>query len=121
MLSCSCEDYDADWYYYPPDDFKILGTKRGRRCSSCHELIKVGSECLEFTRERCPKDDIEEKIYGDGPTIQMCSLYHCEKCGEIFLNLDALGYCIDPCDNMMEVLHEYWKLTGFKPGKEQPC
>ncbi len=117
MLSCDCPSYnESDWYYLAATDFSVLETKRGRRCRSCNCLIAVGSCCLIFDRERWAADDIEFKIYGDDP-IEMAPWYHCEKCGEIFLNLEAAGYCLNPSDNMAAALKEYWELTGFN--KEQ--
>lgn len=116
MLSCSCfEIDDAELYYYPPNDFSKLSTKRARRCSSCKALIPVGSTCLKFTRERCAKDDIEYRIYGDGPEIVMPPWFLCEACGEIYLNLEAAGFCLCPQDDMRENLREYWELSKFKP------
>lgn len=116
MLTCSCPEPRGDpgeWWYFPPDDFTMLQTKRGRRCSSCKNLIDKGMECLEFKRERFPYTDIEEDICGE--EISMSSLYMCDKCGEIFMNLTDIGYCLSPTDNMAENLYEYWELTGFKP------
>lgn len=44
----------------------------------------------------------------------------CERCGEISLNLHALGYCIFLEEvNMEEMLKEYHKITGFKSRKEK--
>jgi hypothetical protein len=47
----------------------------------------------------------------------MASKYMCKKCGESFLNLNDLGYCITLGDNMKETLEEYWDLTGFMSKK----
>lgn len=119
-LSCSCVDYDGEpgtWAYYHPEDFTILETKRRKRCSSCKELIGIGSECLEFRRIRAPYTEIEENI--SGTEIPIASLFMCEKCGEIWLNLTAAGYCLTPEDNMERDLKEYWETTGFQPEKYQ--
>lgn len=119
MLSCSCQEFELEepgqWFYYVPNDFSIFNAKRRKRCSSCKELINVGLPCLRFDRERLPYTEIEESISGD--LISISPFYLCEKCGEIYLNLDAAGYCLDPQDNMPEALKEYWKITGFKPYK----
>ena len=40
--------------------------------------------------------------------------YHCEKCGEIYLNLTALEYCFSPNESMPELLKQYHELSGFK-------
>ena len=120
MLTCSCPDPSGDpgeWWYFSPEDFTMLQTKRRRRCSSCKVLMDIGCECLEFKRERVPYTELEEEICGE--EIPMSSLYMCSKCGEIFLNLEAAGYCLSPTDNMTDCLHEYWDVTGFEPNKEK--
>jgi len=83
-------------------------------------------------RERYPYDDIESKIktgrdiddaMNDTPTIQIADHYHCEACGEIYLNLVAIGYeCLWPAENMQSALKEYHEITGFltkKGGKNE--
>jgi len=115
-LNCSCgEAYDCDWYYQPSEDFSVLDTKRSRRCRSCNTLIKPGSDCLSFIRTREPLNDIEEEIYGSGwDSVPLATWYQCLKCGEMYLNLHALGYCIEPDENIFALLKEYHELTGFK-------
>jgi len=116
MLSCSCSDFSpedpGDWWYFIPNDFTKLETHRRRRCCSCNQLIDIGSDCLDFWRERLPYTEIEERISGE--EIAISSLYMCESCGEIYLNLSAIGYCPDIKNNMQECLSEYHKLTGFR-------
>jgi len=119
MLSCSCYDGAASWWYCPPKDFKNLDTIRARRCASCKILIRVGVSCLEFTRGRYAKDNIECLIYGEDVEIAMPNWYLCERCGEIYLNLKAIGYCILLGADMNELLKEYWEITGFKPREEE--
>jgi hypothetical protein len=34
----------------------------------------------------------------------------CEECGEIFLNLDALGYCLFIGDHMQGLLKDYQEM-----------
>jgi hypothetical protein len=65
-----------------------------------------------FIRTREPKDEIELRIYGDGDTVDMPTLYMCEKCGDQFMNLDALGFSIDICENMFDLLKEYREIYG---------
>ena len=114
-LSCTCRDYDdCEWYYYVPEDFSFLETKRSRRCSSCKSKIKPKSGCIRFDRFRYAKDEIEEKIRGEGSEIYMAPWFMCERCGEQFLNLRALGYCIEPSENMMELLKEYRQLHAVE-------
>lgn len=115
MLNCGCHyDDDAPWYFTTGKDFEKLNTKRGRRCKSCDKIIKVGDDCLKFYRTKFAEDDIEYKIYGDSE-IDITAWYMCGRCGEIYLNLEAAGYCMQPDDNMAEALNDYWDITGFVP------
>ena len=119
-LSCTCNQWDGDpgtWCYYVPDDFSQFDGKRRKRCSSCRCLIDKGADCLEFVRERAPYTEIEANITGEDQ-IQIASLFLCEKCGEPYLNLSALGYCISPTDDVHRLLEEYHELTGF--GSQMP-
>jgi hypothetical protein len=117
MLSCSCEfDGDGRWYLFP-NDFTALNTKRRRRCCSCKEFIAIGSTCVELERYRSPVSDIEERICGD--EIHLASRWLCEKCGEIFFNLDAPGYCYLLGDSLQDNLRDYWDITGFKKNELQ--
>ena len=114
MLSCSC-DFDGDgdsWYYYPPNDFSLFDRKRCERCCSCGKLIDIGAQCVEFDRHRPPLSDIDERINGD--EVPLASWYMCEWCGEMYFNLESLGYCILLGDSMKENLEDYWDITGFK-------
>lgn len=112
-LSCAC-DFDEDgWWYEAPDDFSVFPQGRRKRCCSCHKLIDAGTQCVEFPRVRYAATDIEERIYGD--TVVLASWYMCEWCGEMYFNLEALGYCHWLGDSIKENLEEYWELTGFDP------
>ncbi len=97
MLSCLCGEWDGSGVgHYTPNDFTILTTTRRKRCLSCKKLIDIGSPCLEFERMRHPNSEIEIKIYGDdGFEIAIASVWMCEECGEIYLNLSEIGYCLD--------------------------
>lgn len=115
-LSCSCgyDDYDADWYFSLVDDFSILKSRRSKRCCSCKELIKPGAVVVEFWRYRYPRTEVEVKILGEDAEIPLASWFMCEACGEIFLNINALGYCVDIGeDNMHNILEEYKHESGF--------
>lgn len=117
-LSCSCPEWEGEegtWAYFVPNDFSIFTGKRRKRCGSCNNLIEIGSKCLKFNRIRNPITEIEEKICGE--EISMPPLFMCEQCGEQYLNLDALGYCISPIDCVPDLLNEYHELTGFKKEK----
>ena len=117
-LSCSCGSGDFERWYYPPEDFDNLKANRRQRCYSCGKLIDLGSDCLIFERQRSPYTYIEEKIYGD--EVPLANKYMCGPCGEIFLNLTAIGYCINIGGHMKEELREYWDITGFQPTQIGP-
>ena len=53
-----------------------------------------------------------------GDEIDMAPYFLCAKCGEIFLNLAAYGYCVDINENMQTQLEGHWQLTGFVPQVE---
>lgn len=107
-LSCSCNDYDGDgWWYMGPEEYTNLATKRRRRCCSCHAPINVGDLCVRFPRYFDPgEDSIKWKIWGEGAPL--ASWYMCEKCGDQYFNLTALGFCITlGADTMDELRREY--------------
>ena len=110
MLSCSCKN-DSSWWYELPDDFTKLETKKRKRCSSCNELIDIGTEVVRIDRWREALTDIEERICGQ--EVHLAPIFQCVKCGEIFLNLTAYGYCVNPMDQMSELLEEHKDYTGF--------
>lgn len=109
-LSCSC-DYD-----YEPgtilceaeEDFDFLQTSQRKRCRSCKELINIGDFCLRFSIFKIPAHEIEINIYGEDGEVPLASRYLCETCGEIYLNLQAVGFeCIWVGEDMRELLKEY--------------
>ena len=108
-LSCST-DGDWSWYYTPPEDYTKLQSKKRKRCSSCKALIDIGAPVLEFEIWRDPKTDIEERI--SGSEVYMAPKYHCESCGDQFMNLSALGFCPDPSENMLDLLKQYHEEYG---------
>jgi len=113
MLACNCE-YDGDgWWYEPPDDFKKLDTNRRKRCCSCNKLIGIGADCVEFHCFRDAYSDIEERIRGEH--VQLANWYLCDWCGQMYYNLEFLGYCYYLGDSLQENLEDYWDLTGFEP------
>ena len=125
-LSCSCPEFNGDGFYYTikskllcetpiymdgkaiwdQEFFFPLTTKSSRRCKSCNTKIKVGDDCIEFERHISTEgDEIKERIYGD--EMRLASWFHCAKCGEQYLNLEELGYCVDIAENMHDLLMEY--------------
>jgi hypothetical protein len=120
-LSCGCDEWDGEGVgWFVPVGFSILKTKKAKRCKSCNVLIKPASSCLEFKRFRYPNTEIELKIYGDDVELAMAPQYLCASCGEIFINLDDLGFCVKLGENMNSLLeeyrHEYQKNNGLYTG-----
>lgn len=105
-LSCTCGDYrdDGQWYEVT-EEYSPLKTSKRKRCCSCRGLMDVGAPVLSFFRWRNCRDDIEESIHGD--EVPLAPFYMCESCGDQFMNLEALGYCIDITQNMFDLLAEY--------------
>ena len=125
-LSCSCDwDWEPDpggWCFDPfwleKIDFEPLEGKKRRRCASCGKLINIGSPCIKHSRSRYPYTDAEARISAgysdledamcDEPSIKMADLVQCEKCGEIWLNLQSVGFeCLTPTEDMQEALKDY--------------
>ena len=113
MLSCSCYNDYQYWYSPIPECFETFQKSRRKRCISCKELIEKGSDCVRFDCYRSPNHEIEENVHGD--EVPIADKFMCEPCGEIFLNLSALGYCLEIGHNVKEDLEDYWKITGFNP------
>lgn len=120
MLSCDCDfdKSDFDSWYMNPDDFSTLCSTRRKRCVSCAQLIDVGTTILEFECYRRPYNRIEERCKGE--EIRTASSYMCEECGDIFMNLIAVGFCLNIYEGSMQcALQEYHELTGFTPKEGQ--
>lgn len=94
-LSCECLG-DYDYFYACDDEFKKAESKH--ICYSCKAEINYGDLCLGFDTY-----EVDE----DGNDFNNEYEYYCETCGEIFLNLDELGFCLNFEDNMRDMLDEY--------------
>ncbi|MFA7287426.1 MAG: hypothetical protein WC055_00955 [Melioribacteraceae bacterium] len=120
-LSCYCAEWEGDGWFYilaekvltegygnvPPEMeyFFPLNTKKSRKCCSCGAKIKVNDLSLRFNRWRGPTEFEEDKF---GYTeVKISPWFMCEKCGEIYLNLEALGFCINIEENMSGLLEDY--------------
>ncbi len=113
-LSCDCDnDGDYDWFYIVPRDYSTLATKRRKRCSSCKKLIDIGAVIAEFDCYRPPKDDVEDRIYGEDGEIPIASKYLCEPCADLWYSFRELGFdCIDPTENMNNLARQYAELRS---------
>ncbi|CAK0780928.1 hypothetical protein CCP4SC76_7640012 [Gammaproteobacteria bacterium] len=116
-LTCSCDELDGvGWCYEPEEYYSELKTKRGRPCCSCGKPIKVGDTVVRFGRERGVRSDLEERIHGD--MVPLAPYFMCEVCGDLYYSLDDLGFCVNPRDNMRELVREYAELASTKHGIE---
>jgi len=108
-LSCSCDtDGDFAWYYEPPRDYSTLESKRRKRCSSCNDLIDIGSTIARFLVYRPVKTFVEERIFGDDGEVYLADKILCEKCADLYFSFDDLGFsCVAPDENMIELAREY--------------
>lgn len=124
-LSCSCSDWDGDgwgWilaekiiargegkipaeieYFFP------LETKRARKCCSCRGKINIGDLALKFKRFRSATEFEADRLGWD--EVSMAPWFMCELCGEIFLNLDAAGFCLDITESMAALMEEYREMA----------
>ena len=107
-LSCHCPDGDFDWYWHAPDDYSVApAARRRKRCKSCGELIDHGATITVFNRDRYPVSDIEERIFGDGLTVDLAPWWLCEPCSDLYWSLSELGFCVSPDDDMRNLAEEY--------------
>ena len=124
-LSCSCDfDYEPEfgqiqinfWKQDHNIDFEPLKTTKRKRCASCNVLIDIGSQSVEFPMVRYPRNEIEARIKGlsedpydwEEAQIEAPSVYLCESCGEIYFNLESVGFeCVSPFENMPDLLSDY--------------
>lgn len=120
-LMCGCDvDWDpepGDWYWNGVRGYAPLPFKRRRRCCSCGDRIEIGALAVEHTRVKIPDDDVEVSIYGEDGEVPLASDWMCEKCGDLYFSLSDLGYCVNPQDNMHEVLREYVFLARTNQGR----
>lgn len=99
------------------DSGDFIESEKPDKCQSCKKDINTGDLCISIERYRYPNDELEAKNTGyddleeameNEATIKMDDHYICEKCGEIFLNLQNVGFeCLSPSENMPDALREY--------------
>jgi len=111
-LTCGC-DFDLEpgmTVAYGPNDYEPMKAKRRQRCMSCDELIDVEATAAMVTRYRIPETEIECRIYGEDGEIPIPHKWLCEKCADIYFSLEDLGYCVNPHDNMIDLVKMYARL-----------
>ena len=113
-LSCSCDgDFDASdvaWYWMGHSHWKpMLPTGNRKRCCSCKSLINVGEDVYEFRRMRAPRNDLEERIYGDDleSGVPLASWWACEVCSGLMMAAEDLGFCYNLGDNIIYEIAAY--------------
>jgi len=119
-LSCECDTDDCAWYFIGPEDaaenggYAPLATKRSRKCCSCKARIAVGDLSVRFTRFKYAEwGTVEANIYGEGGEVPLAEWYMCERCGDLYLSITELGYCIDlGRDDMREIVKEYAEMAA---------
>lgn len=117
-LSCICDD-DFDYYADPNENFSTA--KQDCRCKSCSKKIKAGETVLRFHCWRPADPDSDDPVDiqadEDGCDVDLPDEFHCERCGEIYMNLYEIGYCLCSGEHMPSLLKEYQEMTGFDPEK----
>lgn len=127
-LSCSCGEWDGEGWYWvlaqktiANGDGKIpreveyffpLESTRAKRCCSCNEKIVPGKLALRFNRWRGSTAFEYDRLGWE--EVKIAPWFMCESCGEIFLNLDNVGYCIDIRDFMPHLLEEHREINGIE-------
>lgn len=109
MLSCYCDNDDAEWWYDDTGEVGPLTTKRMRRCCSCKERIAVGDDCRPIYRWRSVDYYSEPRvisyIYGD--EYPLTTWYLCDRCAGLYESLDSLGFCGLLGQDLREACREY--------------
>ena len=78
--------------------------KRRKRCYSCKKFLNEGDIVLELLRY----------TWNDwGEERPLASIFMCEECGEILLNLTAAGLCVYLDGDLHDDLKAYQEMTGF--------
>lgn len=119
-LSCECDgDYEPGTIVcYAPSDYQPMHARRRQRCLSCKELIDVGATAAKIPTYKVPEYDIEVQIYGECGEIPRADRWYCERCADLFFSLDELGFCVNPHDDMRQLVKDYAEFYG--PAKEVP-
>lgn len=109
-LSCSCDSGDDyDQFYMVDNNFSVLNTKRGRKCSSCRTRLVPGDKVLRINVFRHPNCDIEDSIYGEGGEVQLRTRYHCADCGAISLAVSMRNMCMEIDENIHRQFDEFMR------------
>lgn len=115
-LTCSC-DFEPEPGMVCWEDLVTtkLATKTKRKCHSCCTTIEIGEDCASSRRYKVPDTDVEIRIYGEDGEIPRAPKFICEKCHDLALNLEELGYCMQPWEDQRELVKQYAELHNQKP------
>lgn len=111
-LTCGC-DFDPEpgmTFAYTPDKHETLDTTRRQRCMSCNNLIDIGATAARIKRYKVAETEIEYKIYGE--EVPLADKWFCEECADLCFSLVELGYCVNPHDNMHELVADYAEIQA---------
>jgi len=124
-ISCACEFDDPDWYYEVHDQPCVLDTKRFRKCVSCRAKIVIGGTAHKVHRWRSPRDEVEERIFGEGGEVYMADWYLCLTCAAIYHALEKVNACVNLGeDNLHDCLKEFnaeGSCRGAHPRRRSPA
>lgn len=113
-ISCNIESDDAAWWWSTNKELTTYKKSVSKRCCSCKELIKPEQRCIPIERWRNPKNEIEERIYGDD--IPLARWFMCEACAPIFVKfLDMEVHINLGVDSLQSLLKEFEKLYAPSP------
>jgi hypothetical protein len=102
-LSCSCGDYDYEWWYIVGDDTEPAGVDC--KCGDCKAPIAAGDYV-----QRMEQFEMDE----DGEEVEKGTFLMCEKCADIYHSLAELGFCITiGRGEMANAIQEYREMRGM--------
>ena len=115
-LSCSCDfddDGEADWYWWPPNEYSEYKMKRKARCccECCNNMIAYGAitGTVRRTRSGTEWEDDRGIAYMDDPESKsLANAYMCERCTDLYFSFVELGFdCVSPYEDMIQLAKDY--------------
>ena len=115
----SCDPSDFDWMYYNPKLKTIPIFGKRKRCCSCGEFCKPGSEGGLISRWRAVRSEVEEKIHGEDGEVTIADWWYCESCMDLHSAVTDLGFGYNIGDDLRELVKvEYKAYREYMNGKE---
>lgn len=101
-LSCSCNDFDYEWWYIVGDD--TAPAEVDCKCGDCRAPIPAGTYV-----QRMEQFELDE----DGDEAEKGEFLMCEKCADTYHNLAELGFCLSiGVGEMAEAMAEYLEMRS---------